>query len=688
MSGFIIFDVHYKNKTDVNACKLPCSSEFQQLKLMLCGKYRIYEVDKLKIYFKRQIMQYEPFEKLRDIFKGTKVKIDIYTDDKDMDKDMSISTIKDSPDHTPQKQTGCSSPKVFHCKCKNYAYYVCDHCQEFICDRCLKKKHITHGSKVIKLKEYNKFVKEVLRNTAKELDEKITNDEAYHFISAWNYDLSTEIKNFGETFDNMKRFLEDIKQIEIDFIIKLCDARKYKDIKVEIDKVIKDYGKMDLTQQPDKIMQQKKMLLDESKDILSKFGELKSIIITYTNILRDFQGLNSTLMHEVQKKFDFVKKNFMVSPMGDMATNLDGMLNFADGDLKGEKINIPKSPNSPNSPNSPSSPKSPTHFNTEKYNVSVESPELEIEEGVNKSKEDQKENEKKEEVKEKEKDKKELNNSLDVSQNKKGDASISMTEANFYGSHVMKSQPDLGKSEPPNLADDSRPNMNQNLTKSFLTPADLRASRSQNKLINNRSLNPNASSNGSAIFKDKCLYKLKNLKKIFIFSSTTQSFKEREFGDPDNFRANVGSDNEVIQLNIKNRLYLIAGKKHNKFYYYDPISNKMNFVSNTLFQHYYGCLVYCEKNNSMYLLGGCGQSKCEIFNFDNNNKNAWRRIANLTEERQEFAAMYLKKYIYVFFGFSAAKGDNLSSIERMDTESNSRFEVIYINDQISLSGLG
>ena len=47
----------------------------------------------------------------------------------------------------------------------------------------------------------------------------------------------------------------------------------------------------------------------------------------------------------------------------------------------------------------------------------------------------------------------------------------------------------------------------------------------------------------------------------------------------------------------------------------------------------------------------------------------------------------LPHYIYVFFGFSHIKGSNLSSIERLNVTECQKFEIIYVNEQITLSSL-
>ena len=153
-------------------------------------------------------------------------------------------------------------------------------------------------------------------------------------------------------------------------------------------------------------------------------------------------------------------------------------------------------------------------------------------------------------------------------------------------------------------------------------------------------------------------------------------------------------------MNLNNKLYILSGKRHNKFYYYNYHLNTISYINNTLYSHYYGSLTYCPKNKKIYLMGGNGQPNCEVYTISSSSSNisnltlnqfnprsSWKKIAKLNEERQEFASMYFKDYIYVFFGFSYVKGSNLSSIERINVNKNNKFEVVYINEQITLSSL-
>ena len=75
--SLISFDVIYKKKSDTEAFKLPLESELHQLKLMICGKYKIYDINKVFIYYKNEIINFQDSTKLKEIFKGRKVKIEI-----------------------------------------------------------------------------------------------------------------------------------------------------------------------------------------------------------------------------------------------------------------------------------------------------------------------------------------------------------------------------------------------------------------------------------------------------------------------------------------------------------------------------------------------------------------------------------------------------------------------------------
>ena len=588
--SLITFDVKYKNKVDNESIRLIPDSELQQLKLMICGKYKIYDLNNLYIYYKGNLITENDITKIKDIFKMKKVKIEI----------SEIPIIKKK-----------ESFKYF-CKCKSGAKYICDKCDEFLCDLCLgKKKHINHTNKIIKISEYYPYIKTTLKEFASELDKQILNDEAYQFFQYWNYDVENEINNINNAYEYIKNQLEDIKQLEIDYIIALGEANKYELLKQKIETVINQYANIDTEADIDKIFEEKKLIVQSSRDILSWYNELKNQCLNYTKTIKDIQTFNQTLLKEIKDKFILTKKRYGQIPF--INNYLINNSNFSQSAL----------------------------FNH--------------------------------------------NNNINIEDSKN----------NFIDTNLIKENHTRLKTPKSNLENNTN-NFNtessKNSQKKEKTPNEQQYKSSPGINNLNESLNNSYLSTGGK--KEKVLFKLKDDHKMIIFFISKQSFKEKNFYDKGNFRRDFTTEADVIQLNLLGKLFMLGGKNFNKFYYYDLASNSIYYLNNTLNSHYYGSMVYCNKYNSIYLLGGNDQVKCEICYLTNQNQNSnvkkyqWKAIPSLNEERQEFASLYFDDYIYVFFGFNSKKGINLSSIERINVNTNSNFEVVYINEQITLSSLG
>ena len=291
--SLITFDVKYKNKTDNESIRLIPDSELQQLKLMICGKYKIYDLNNLYIYYKDNLITESDITKIKDIFKMKKVKIEI--------SETPIMKKKES--------------FKYFCKCKSGAKYICDKCDEFLCEQCLgKKKHINHTNKIIKISEYYPYIKTTLKEFASELDKQIINDEAYQFFQYWNYDVENEINNINNAYEFIKNQLEDIKQLEIDYIIALGEANKYEMLKQKIESVIGQYANIDTEADIDKIFEEKKNIVQNSKEILTWYNELKNQCLNYTKTIKDIQTFNQTLLKEIKDKFIITKKRYSQIP--------------------------------------------------------------------------------------------------------------------------------------------------------------------------------------------------------------------------------------------------------------------------------------------------------------------------------------------------------------------------------------
>ena len=291
--SLITFDIKFKNKVDNDSVKLLPDSELQQLKLMICGKYKIYDLNNLFIYYKGNQITESDVTKIKEIFKMKKVRIEI------------------SETPLQKKDDGFK----YFCKCKSGATSICDKCDEFLCDNCFKKKkHINHTNKIIKLSDYHQYIKATLKEIASELDSKILNDEAYQFFQYWGYDVENEVNNINNAYEYIKNQLEDIKQLQIDYIMALGEANKYEQLKQQIENVINQYANIDTEAEFEKIFEEKKIIMQSSKEILTWYNELKNQCLNYTKTIKDIQTFNQILLKEIKDKFNITKKRYSQIP--------------------------------------------------------------------------------------------------------------------------------------------------------------------------------------------------------------------------------------------------------------------------------------------------------------------------------------------------------------------------------------
>ena len=594
--SLITFDVKFKNKVDNESVRLLPDSELQQLKLMICGKYKIYDLNTLFIYYKGNLITQSDMTKIKEIFKMKRVRIEI--------------------SETPLEKK--KEDFKYFCSCKAGATSICDKCDEFLCDSCFKKKkHINHTNKIIKLSDYHSYIKTTLKDFASELDNKILNDEAYQFFQYWGYDVENEVNNINNAYEYLKNQLEDIKQLQIDYIMALGEANKYEQLKQQIENVINQYANIDTEAEFEKIFEEKKIIMQSSKEILTWYNELKNQCLNYTKTIKDIQTFNQILLKEVKDKFNITKKRYSQIPF---INN-----NFMNGSPLTKSF----------------------LFNNNNNNL------------LNMN-----------------------NNLIDTNKNNFIDTSNKKESSN--SKEIENAQNDQ------NFNSDSKNNPKNGVV-SFEGGSDEKDKDRYNEqsMAANESLNTSHLSQGGKK-REKCLFKLKDDHRIIIFFISKQSFKEKNFYDKGNFRKDFTTEADVIQLNLLGKLFMLGGKNFNKFYYYHFSSNSVYYINNSLYSHYYGSMVYCPKYNMIYLLGGNNQTKCETCYLSNTNlkKLTWKPLPSLNEERQEFASIYFDDYIYVFFGFSSKRGVNLSSIERINVNTNTQFEVVYVNEQITLSSLG
>jgi N-acetylneuraminic acid mutarotase len=176
----------------------------------------------------------------------------------------------------------------------------------------------------------------------------------------------------------------------------------------------------------------------------------------------------------------------------------------------------------------------------------------------------------------------------------------------------------------------------------------------------------------------------------------------KTFVDNCNFKYNF-QENDEIELNIRNKLFVVTGKKYNQLFYYDFDKNEMSNLAELKYSHYFGSLIYVPLNNSIYCIGGVNSVKCEIYRNDeiippiacnNESKLAskWKSLADLNITRQEFSTIIFNNFLYAFFGFNNEANANNNTVERLNVSLNDKWELITFanpyNISISLSSQG
>ena len=147
--SIIAFDITYKKSIDKISIKLSSEADFQQLKIMISGRYKLYDMNNIYIYYKGKNINPEEHTKLKNIFKKKKIQIEI--------KD--TLTVENE------------EVSKYFCQCNNPATYICEVCNEYIFNFCCNlKKHITHNNKIS------------LRDNENLINNQIIKDDGYLFL--------------------------------------------------------------------------------------------------------------------------------------------------------------------------------------------------------------------------------------------------------------------------------------------------------------------------------------------------------------------------------------------------------------------------------------------------------------------------------------------------------------------------
>ena len=294
--SLISFDILFQNQIENDSIKLLPDCEFQQLKLMICGKYKIYDLNNIYIYYNDNLIIDNDSTKLKNIFKNSKIKLEI----------SETPLIKNEPSLESTK---------YLCICESIANYICDNCNEFLCEECVKnKKHSSHVNKIIKVSEYKKFFKSNFKEIFQDLEKNILNDEPYLFFQFWNYDINSELSKINNAFEFVKKELEDIKKILIDYVLSFEEFNNYEKLKNQIETINKQYMNINVDNNDlNIILEEKKKISQLVNETFTWYDQLKNQLFTYHKSIKEIQLLNQLLLKETKDKYNLIQKKYDLS---------------------------------------------------------------------------------------------------------------------------------------------------------------------------------------------------------------------------------------------------------------------------------------------------------------------------------------------------------------------------------------
>ena len=293
--SLVSFDIIFNNNIENDSIKLLPDCEFQQLKLMICGKYKIYDLNNIYIYYNDNLIIDNDSTKLKNIFKNKKVKLEV--------------------SETPKSKTISPTSFKYLCNCENIANYICDICDEFLCESCTKKKkHLLHINKIIKISDYKNYFNSNISKISQEIEINILNDEPYLFFQFWNYDINSEISKIDKCFEFVKKELEDIKKILIDYILSFGEINNYENLKNQIDLILKQYKNINIDNDYNKVLEEKKKLSQSLKEVYNWYEQLKNKLYNYHNSIKDIQVFNQLLIKETKDNYHLMQQKYEFIP--------------------------------------------------------------------------------------------------------------------------------------------------------------------------------------------------------------------------------------------------------------------------------------------------------------------------------------------------------------------------------------
>jgi hypothetical protein len=323
--NFFNFKIEYENKTE--KIELSQDSEFFQLKMMICGKFKIYDISKCFIVYNTKVL---------DSISNDEIISNIFSIE---NENITLKVFPEYPKNEITKDYPLSIPIeklteykiIYTCSCnsKNEASYVCLKCYQFICDFCKKREpHLLHNSNIIHNSRFPDFLKKHFEKLAVKLDEGILSDDTFIYLQIFKENLKSDIEGVSKTFDYLKNLLEEIKGMQINFLLELENkfsySDKYSQINDQIFNLLHDFKSLSKHERiDDEILQKYRKITEESELLKSQYSAVCKNLNVYMSAINDFSHMNKQLNNIIKEKYLNSQTNFNILAINNRIAELN-----------------------------------------------------------------------------------------------------------------------------------------------------------------------------------------------------------------------------------------------------------------------------------------------------------------------------------------------------------------------------
>ena len=205
--------------------------------------------------------------------------------------------------------------------CKTEASNICAKCFIFLCDACKKREpHIMHLQDIIKLSKFNDLLKLFVEKCLKKIDENIVNDETFVFIQSFQTNIQNDIEQINKTFNFIKNLTEEIKEIQINYLISIQEKMNYnerfRDINKNLELVFNEFK--DFNSESCEVelnMNFMKEMTEKVAKLIFDYKNLSNYFHIYRNANAAIEQTNKNIMQTLKEKCSINQSSFNIGTL-------------------------------------------------------------------------------------------------------------------------------------------------------------------------------------------------------------------------------------------------------------------------------------------------------------------------------------------------------------------------------------